>query len=75
MLFESEGKPNLRIVTAYNPCHGTASKSSLNSVYRQHKRYLINKKQDLTDPRTAFRRDIFQCLYSWKNKEKAWSSA
>ena len=54
MLFKNHGKPNLHIVTAYNPCRSTASKSSFNSVYRQHKRYLINKKQDLTDPRTAF---------------------
>ena len=67
ILFESHCKPNLRIVIAYNPCHGTASKSSFNSVYCQHKRYLINKKQDLTDPRAAFRRDFFQRLYSWKN--------
>ena len=43
-------------------------KSSFNSVYCQHKRYLINKKQDLADPRTAFRRDFFQRLYSLKNQ-------
>ena len=66
MLFETANSPNLCIATAYNLCQGRSSKSCLQSVYRQHKRYLININKDFIDPCTAFRRDFLKQLHKWE---------
>ena len=53
-----------RIVCGYNPCYNKNPNSS--TTYQQHRRYLINKKKDLTCPRTKFRDDLIDQLSKWR---------
>ena len=42
-----------RILCGYNPCYNNNPNS--NTSFQQHRRYFINKKKDLTNPRSKFR--------------------
>jgi hypothetical protein len=53
-----------RIVCGYNPCYNKNPNSS--TTYQQHRRYLINKKKDLSCPRTKFREDLIDQLSKWR---------
>ncbi len=55
-----------RIVCAYNPC-GNARLNS-GTTYQQHKRYLVNIKNDLTCSRQRFHEDLIKLLTKWRNK-------
>ena len=55
-----------RIICGYNPCYNNNSNSS--TSYQQHRRYLINKRKDLTCPRTKFREDLIEQLLKWREE-------
>ena len=55
-----------RIVCGYNPCYNNNANSS--TSYQQHRRYLINKRKDLTCPRTKFREDLIEQLSKWREE-------
>ena len=45
-----------RILCGYNPCYNNNPNSS--TSFQQHRRYFINKKKDLTNPRSKFREEL-----------------
>ena len=49
------------MVTAYNPCKST---KGLNTVYKQHLRYLRSENDD-RDPLKAFEEDLRDTLAAW----------
>ena len=53
-----------RLITAYNPCK--SGKANSGTSYQQQRRYFIMKKQDLTCPRTLFRRHLTAALEKWR---------
>jgi hypothetical protein len=53
-----------RIVCGYNPCYNNTPNNS--TSYQQHRRYFINKRKDLTCPRTKFREDLIEQLSKWR---------
>ena len=55
-----------RIVCGYNPCYNSNPNSS--TSYQQHRRFFINKKKDLTCPRTKFREDLVDQLIRWREE-------
>jgi hypothetical protein len=55
-----------RNVCAYNPCGNVRLISG--TTYQQHKRYLVNIKNDLTCPQQQFREDLIKLLTKWRNK-------
>ena len=56
-----------RIVCGYNPCFNNNPNSS--TTYQQHRQYLLNKKKDLTNPRTKFKEDLVTQLKKWLDEE------
>jgi hypothetical protein len=65
MTIKGEGY-NTRIVCGHNPCYNNNPTSS--TSYQQHRRYFINKKKDLTCPRTKFREDLVEQLTRWREE-------
>ena len=65
MTIQGEGFKT-RIVCGYNPCFNKNPNSS--TSYQQHQRFLINKKNDLTCPRTKFREDLVEQLTRWREE-------
>ena len=65
MTVQGEGF-NTRIVCGYNTCYNNNANSS--TSYQQHRRYLINKRKDLTCPRTKFREDLIDQLSKWREE-------
>ena len=55
-----------RMVCGYNPCYNNNPSSS--TSYQQHRRFFINKKKDLTCPRTKFRDDLIAQLKKWRDE-------
>ena len=55
-----------RIVCGYNPCYNKNRDSG--TSYQQHRRYFINKRKDLTCPRTKFREDLIEQLSKWRQE-------
>jgi hypothetical protein len=52
-----------RVVCGYNPC-GNARPDS-GTVYQQHRRFLITRRQSLVCPRVKFREDLIRQLTQW----------
>ena len=53
-----------RIVCGYNPCYNNNPNSS--TSYQQQRRFFINKRKDLTCPRTKFREELTALLAKWR---------
>ena len=65
MTIQGEGFKT-RILCGYNPCYNNNPNSS--TSYQQQRRYFINKKMDLTCPRTKFREDLVDQLTRWREE-------
>ena len=53
-----------RLITAYNPCK--SGKANSGTSYQQQRRHFILQKQDLTCPRTLFRRHLTAAIAKWR---------
>jgi hypothetical protein len=53
-----------RIVCGYNLCYNNTLNNS--TSYQQHRQYFINKRKDLTCPRTKFQDDLIEQLSKWR---------
>ena len=54
------------VVSGYNPCSN--KKVDSGTTYQQHRRYLIEKENDLTCPRKRFREDLVRKLKEWRKE-------
>ena len=58
------GEVKTRIVCGYNPCGN--NKTNSGTVYQQHRRYWITKRNSLVCPRVKFREDLVKQLQKWR---------
>ena len=64
ILFGGADGHTTRLITAYNPCK--SGKANSGTSYQQQRRHFIMKKQDLTCPRTLFRRHLTAAITKWR---------
>jgi hypothetical protein len=62
MMLQGEGVRTL-LVCGHSPCRNNRLNSG--TLYQQHRRYFINKKEDLTCPRRCFHDDLIEQLTKW----------